>query len=55
MDGEGTYTYAESDTGYKLVGTFKDGNPNGTCKYYTDSSTSYETEWEDGKCVKLTE
>ena len=55
MDGSGTYYYPESDDGYKLVGTFVDGKPNGECKYYETSSTYYKTDWSNGKCVKIYE
>lgn len=55
MDGRGTYFYPEDQTGYKLVGTFASGVPSGKCTYYTSASMSYETEWQNGQCVKVTE
>lgn len=55
MDGRGTYTYPSEQTGYKLVGSFSNGVPDGKCTYYATSLTSYETEWQDGKCVKVIE
>ena len=56
MNGNGTLYYAESQNGYKLVGTFKDGKPSGVCTYYPDKNTpskTYNTTWENGKCVKV--
>lgn len=55
MSGEGTYNYPSGDNGYKLVGTFAAGKPNGTCQYYVDSTTSYQTDWSNGKCEKIYE
>lgn len=55
MNGEGTYYYSSDANGYKLTGSFSDNHPTGKLQYYTDDSKSYETDWENGKCVKLTE
>lgn len=55
MNGKGTYTYPSDQTGLKLEGTFVSGAPNGTCTYYVSSNESYETNWENGKCVKVIE
>ena len=56
MDGKGTYTYPSSGlTGYKLTGSFSNGVPDGICTYYASASESYETEWKNGKCVKVSE
>lgn len=55
MSGKGTYMYPDLEDGYKLVGSFSNGVPEGDCKYYTDSITSYETTWSNGKCIKVTE
>ncbi len=55
MSGDGNYYYSESDDGYSLSGTFSEGLPTGKCKYYTDSSTYYQTDWDNGKCVKIYE
>lgn len=55
MNGEGTYYYPNGSDGYKLVGSFVDGKPDGECKYYVTSSRSYGTTWNNGKCIKVTE
>lgn len=55
MNGSGTYFYPSSDYGYKLAGSFENGKPNGECQYYTNSSTHYQTDWTNGKCVKIYE
>lgn len=55
MHGSGTYYYPDSDDGYKLVGTFTEGKPNGVCTYYETSYTYYKTDWANGKCVKIYE
>ena len=55
MSGRGTYTYPSNEDGYELVGQFKNGVPEGECKYYVNSWTSYDTTWSDGKCTKVTE
>lgn len=55
MHGSGTYKYPSSQSGFQLVGTFENGVPNGKCKYYTSSSKSFETDWENGVCVKIYE
>ena len=55
MSGNGTYMYPSDEAGYKLTGTFANGVPEGECKYYTDSSTSYSTTWSGGKCTKVSE
>jgi hypothetical protein len=55
MNGSGTYFYPSSDDGYKLAGSFENGKPNGECQYYTNSSTHYQTDWTNGKCVKIYE
>ena len=55
MSGSGTYMYPPDEDGYKLVGEFEEGQPEGECKYYTDLDTSYDTTWSNGRCVKVTE
>lgn len=55
MNGSGTYFYPTNESGYKLAGSFEDGKPSGECQYYTDSSTYYQTDWSNGKCVKIYE
>ena len=55
MDGRGTYTYPSGQTGYKLTGSFSNGVPNGSCTYYVTATESYQTEWENGRCVKVSE
>lgn len=55
MDGRGTYMYPSKSDGYKLTGQFKNGNPNGKCDYYTSANNNYETDWSDGRCVKIYE
>lgn len=58
INGSGTYYYAKSQKGYKLNGTFVDNKPHGKCYYYlTDDyySKGYETDWKNGRCIKLTE
>ena len=55
MSGTGTYYYAKGENGYKLVGTFENGKPNGQCKYFEDTISFYKTDWVNGKCVKIYE
>ena len=55
MSGTGTYMYPTNENGYKLVGSFSGGVPNGECTYYSDKSTSYKTTWSNGNCTKVTE
>ena len=55
MEGKGTYYYAESESGVKLTGTFKEGEPEGKCTYYVSDSEHYETDWANGRCVKIYE
>ena len=55
MNGTGTYFYPETDEGYKLEGSFEGGLPQGKCKYFTSTSESFETDWDNGKCVKIYE
>ena len=55
MNGSGTYFYSSSEDGYKLAGSFENGKPSGECKYYADSLTYYQTDWVNGKCVKIYE
>ena len=55
MNGSGTYFYPSSEDGYKLAGSFENGKPNGECKYYADLLTYYQTDWVNGKCVKIYE
>lgn len=55
MSGTGIYYYPTSANGYKLSGSFDAGKPNGTCQYYSSSSTSYKTDWVNGSCVKIYE
>lgn len=53
MNGSGNYYYPSSGTGYKLVGNFKNNKPDGQCEYYESLYTSYNTDWSNGKCVKV--
>lgn len=55
MNGNGTYYYPSGEDGYKLAGSFENGKPNGEFQYYTNSSTHYQTDWKNGKCVKIYE
>lgn len=55
MSGSGTYLYPQGTAGYKITGSFVDGHPDGECTYFIDSSTSYKTDWQNGKCVKIYE
>ena len=55
MSGSGTYFYPKTEDGYKLVGSFQNGKPNGQCQYYENSATSYKTDWTNGKCTKVYE
>ena len=55
MNGAGTYFYSSNEDGYKLVGSFENGKPNGECQYYTNTTTHYQTDWSKGKCVKIYE
>ena len=54
-NGKGTYYFPEDSDGLKLVGTFVDDAPDGTCTYYVSKKKKYETVWSEGTCIKLTE
>ena len=53
MSGTGTYYYPNSAKGYKLVGNFLKGVPDGECQYYVTSTEQYKTDWSKGKCIKV--
>ena len=55
INGRGTYTYPKDQTGFTLTGNFSEGLPDGKCTYYVSAKEHYETEWENGKCVKVIE
>ena len=55
MDGKGTYYYQKNENGVKLTGTFNKGEPEGKCSYYVSDSKYYETDWANGRCVKIYE
>lgn len=55
MNGKGTYTYPTNQTGLKLEGSFVSGSPNGTCEYYVSNAEHYETNWQNGRCIKVIE
>lgn len=55
-NGTGTLYYSDKNKALKLVGTFKNNLPINTCLYYPDkkqSTKSYETIWENGKCIEV--
>lgn len=52
MDGEGIYYFTHDEDGKSLEGTFKKNKPEGEIKYY-DGDDFYETQWNNGKCVKM--
>ena len=53
MSGKGTYYYTSSLNGERLIGTFKNNAPVGTCTYYTASGVKYKTTWSKGICTKV--
>lgn len=53
MSGLGIYTYPSKSKGLSLRGKFKNGKPYGTCTYTTYSYDIYKTEWENGRCIKV--
>jgi len=55
MNGKGTYEYPPNENGYKLVGNFVSGVPDGECDYYSSIVDHCKTTWVNGKCVKVTE
>ena len=55
MNGKGTYEYPPNENGYKLVGSFVSGVPDGECDYYSSIVDHCKTTWKNGKCVKVTE
>lgn len=54
MNGPGTYYYSESDYPF-IKGTFSEGKPEGTAIYYKESDNTFDTAWENGICVSVTE
>jgi hypothetical protein len=54
MQGYGVYTYSSKESGLELRGKFKNGKPNGECRYYT-LNDDYKTKWKNGKCIKIYE
>lgn len=52
MNGSGTYYFSGSQT-HRLVGKFKDNEPNGTCYYYTSEGTRYVTTWSQGSMTNI--
>jgi hypothetical protein len=55
MHGRGCYYYPPTGAGYKLIGNFEKGVPEGECQYYVSQTESYKTDWEAGECVKIYE
>lgn len=55
MNGQGIYFYSNKESGYKLIGSFEKGVPNGECQYYVTKTEKYKTDWKNGKCVKIYE
>lgn len=55
MEGQGVYFYPVGTDSYKLQGEFSNNRPNGRLDYYVEKTTSYETDWKNGKCIKLME
>ena len=55
MNGSGSYFYPTDEDGYKLVGSFENGQPTGECQYYVNSTKHYKTDWVNGRCVKIYE
>ena len=55
MNGRGTYEYPPNEYGYKLVGSFVSGVPDGECDYYSSIVDHCKTTWQNGKCIKVTE
>lgn len=53
MSGSGIYYYPDNAKGYKLVGNFSKGVPDGECQYYVTSTEQYKTDWSKGKCIKV--
>lgn len=55
MQGKGTYKYTKDEDGYALTGNFSNGLPDGDCTYYTSTTISYKTTWQNGTCIKVEE
>lgn len=55
MNGSGEYYYPDWTNGYKVVGTFKDGKPDGQCTFYQTQAKSYKTDWINGSIAKIYE
>ena len=55
MNGSGSYFYPTDEDGYKLVGSFENGQPTGECQYYVNPAKHYKTDWMNGRCVKIYE
>ena len=50
MNGQGTYYYGETQ---RIVGTFIDGKPNGTCYYYDEYGAAYISYWNNGEQTSI--
>jgi len=57
MHGEGAYYYTStrSNAYPRLVGTFENGVPTGTCSYYQKAGFTFNTVWKNGICISVRE
>lgn len=54
MNGSGSYHYTSDEYPY-IKGSFSDGKPEGTAIYYKESDNTFDTVWENGNCISVTE
>lgn len=54
MDGQGTYHYTDNEYPY-IIGTFKQGKPDGNLTYYKEAGNTFDTVWSNGAVISIVE
>lgn len=52
MSGSGKYYFSAGETPV-LEGDFANNKPDGNCTYYRDDGRTYDTQWENGICIRI--
>ena len=53
MSGNGKYFYYKDESSVYLIGTFKNGAPEGTLTYVSERKIKYQTTWSGGQCLNV--